>query len=182
MKQQNGQIVIFGKKGHAEVVGLEGQTDNTAVVVSKMEDLDKIDFFRPLHVFSQTTKSREEFEAIVEQIRQRKQQLGKESELLVTDSICKRVGSRSKTLLEFADKVEAVLFVSGKHSSNGIYLYQLCKQHKPQTYLISSKEDISIEEMTKYNTIGISGATSTPMWLMEQIRDYVLEAFENHKL
>lgn len=182
MKQQNGQIVIFGKKGHAEVVGLEGQTDNTAVVVSKMEDLDKIDFLRPLHVFSQTTKSREEFEAIVEQIRQRKQQLGKESELLVTDSICKRVGSRSKTLLEFADKVEAVLFVSGKHSSNGIYLYQLCKQHKPQTYLISSKEDISIEEMTKYNTIGISGATSTPMWLMEQIRDYVLEAFENHKL
>ena len=83
---------------------------------------------------------------------------------------------------EFADKVEAVLFVSGKHSSNGIYLYQLCKQHKPQTYLISSKEDISLKEMTKYNTIGISGATSTPMWLMEQIRDYVLEAFENHKL
>ena len=118
----------------------------------------------------------------MKQIRQRKQQLGKESELLVTDSICKRVGSRSKTLLEFADKVEAVLFVSGKHSSNGIYLYQLCKQYKPQTYLISSKEDISLKEMTKYNTIGISGATSTPMWLMEQIRDYVLEAFENHKL
>jgi 4-hydroxy-3-methylbut-2-enyl diphosphate reductase len=179
MKQCNGQIVIFGKKGHAEVVGLEGQTENTAIVVSKMDDLNKIDFSKPLHIFSQTTKSKEEFLEIVNTIREKKKALAKEDELFVTNSICKRVGSRSKTLLEFADTVDVILFVSGKHSSNGIYLYQLCKAHKQDTFFISSKEDINLEELAKYKTIGISGATSTPMWLMEQIRDYVLEAFEN---
>lgn len=177
----NGQIVIFGKKGHAEVVGLEGQTNNSAIVVSKREDLDKIDFSRPLHIFSQTTKSREEFLAIVDEIKARKKSFGKEDEVFVTNSICKRVDSRSKTLLEFADTVDVVLFVSGKHSSNGIYLYQLCKEHKQNTFFISCKEDICLEDLKAFETIGISGATSTPMWLMEEIRDYVLEAFENHK-
>lgn len=182
MKKCNGQIVIFGKKGHAEVVGLEGQTDNTAIVVSKMEDLNKVDFSRPLHIFSQTTKNREEFLEIVDTIREKKKAEGKEDELFVTNSICKRVDSRSKTLLEFADTVDVVLFVSGKHSSNGIYLYQLCKNHKQDTFFISSKEDICLEKLKGFETIGISGATSTPMWLMEEIRDYVLKASENNKL
>ena len=114
--------------------------------------------------------------------RKKKKAEGKEDELFVTNSICKRVDSRSKTLLEFADTVDVVLFVSGKHSSNGIYLYQLCKNHKQDTFFISSKEDICLEKLKGFETIGISGATSTPMWLMEEIRDYVLEASENNKL
>ena len=92
----------------------------------------------------------------------------------VTDSICKRMASRTKTLLEFADSVDAVLFVSGKHSSNGTYLYEFCKQHKKETFFISEKSDIDFELLKGFNKIGISGATSTPMWLMEEIRDYVL--------
>lgn len=182
MKECGGQTVIFGKKGHAEVVGLEGQTDNTAIVISKTEDLDDIDFTKPLHIFSQTTKSREDFMSLVEQIRQRMKANGNENNLFVTDSICKRVDSRSKTLLEFADSVDAVLFVSGRHSSNGKYLFRLCKEHKEETYFISDKEDINLAELQQYKTIGISGATSTPMWLMEEIRNYVLEASENNEL
>jgi 4-hydroxy-3-methylbut-2-enyl diphosphate reductase len=100
-------------------------------------------------------------------------------EFYPTDSICKRMASRTKTLLSFADSVDALLFVSGKHSSNGNYLFDFCKQHKKETYFISEKEDIDIEEMKKYSRIGISGATSTPMWLMEEIRDYVLARTEN---
>lgn len=182
MKECGGQTVIFGKKGHAEVVGLEGQTDNTAIVVSKTEDLNDIDFTKPLHIFSQTTKSREDFMFLVEQIRRRMKANDNEENLFVTDSICKRVGARSKTLLEFADSVEAVLFVSGRHSSNGKYLFRLCKDHKQETYFISGKQDIDFAELRKYETIGISGATSTPMWLMEEIRNYVLEASENSEL
>ena len=182
MKACGGRTVIFGKKGHAEVVGLEGQTDNSAIVISKPEDLEDIDFTKPLHVFSQTTKSREEFMALVEQIRLRMKLNGNEDKLFVTDSICKRVDSRSRTLLEFADGVDAVLFVSGKHSSNGKYLFRLCKEHKPETYFISGKQDIDLAELRQYKTIGISGATSTPMWLMEEIRDYVFEASEDNKL
>ncbi len=182
MKAQNGQIVIFGKKGHAEVIGLEGQTDNTAIVVSKPEDLKSIDYTRPLHIFSQTTKSKEEFEQTVEIIRQNMRKTGNEDSFFVTDSICKRVSSRSKCLLEFADSVDAVIFVSGKHSSNGTYLYQLCKAHKKETFFVSQKEDICLSDLKSFNKIGISGATSTPMWLMKQIRDYVFEAFEDCKL
>ncbi len=182
MRERNGQIVIFGKKGHAEVVGLEGQTDNTAVVISKAEDLEAIDYTRPLHIFSQTTKSKEEFLQIVESIRQNMRANGNEDKFFVTNSICNRVDSRSKSLLDFADQVDAIIFVSGKHSSNGTYLYQLCKAHKKETFFVSQKEDISLQELKAFKRIGISGATSTPMWLMEQIRDYVFEAFEDSKL
>ena len=101
-----------------------------------------------------------------------------EAGLFVTDSICRRVSSRSRTLLEFADKVCALLFVSGRQSSNGTYLYSLCRQHKKETYFISSKEDIDFSLLKDCDIVGISGATSTPMWLMEEIRDYVLATFE----
>ncbi len=182
MKSVGGQVVIFGKKGHAEVVGLVGQTENTAIVVSKPEDLTEVDFSRPVHLFSQTTKSREQFTEMVELIRQRMKAKGTDEKLFVTDSICKRVDSRSRTLLQFADTVDALIFVSGKHSSNGTYLYNLCKAHKGNTFFVSKKEDLSLSELKQFDTIGISGATSTPMWLMEQIRDYVLEASETDKL
>lgn len=173
-----GQIVIFGKKGHAEVIGLEGQTDNTAIVISKQEEIDRIDFSKAVYLFSQTTKNKEEFEELVSIIGERMRECGNVN-FFPVNSICKRMASRTKTLLDFADSVDAVLFVSGKHSSNGTYLYEFCRQHKKETYFISDKGDIDLEEIKKFNRIGISGATSTPMWLMEEIRDYVLASSEN---
>lgn len=175
----DGQIVIFGKKGHAEVVGLCGQSENTAIVISSQKDIDKIDFTKPIYLFSQTTKNKEEFEQITLLIKQRMLQEGNQ-QFFPVNSICKRMASRTKTLRDFADSVDALLFVSGRHSSNGNYLFDFCKQHKKETYFISEKEDIDIEELKKYNKIGISGATSTPMWLMEEIRDYVLEKIKNN--
>lgn len=174
-----GQIVIFGKKGHAEVVGLCGQSENTAIVISSQKDIDKIDFTKPIYLFSQTTKNKEEFEQITNIIREKMLQEGNQ-QFFPVNSICKRMASRTKTLRDFADSVDALLFVSGRHSSNGNYLFDFCKQHKKETYFISEKEDIDIEELKKYNKIGISGATSTPMWLMEEIRDYVLEKIKNN--
>lgn len=178
MKRVGGQVVIFGKQGHAEVVGLMGQTEDKAIVVSSEEDLEMIDFNRPVHLFSQTTKNKEDFARIVDLIRERMKAADNEAGLFVTDSICRRVSSRSRTLLEFADKVCALLFVSGRQSSNGTYLYSLCRQHKKETYFISSKEDIDFSLLKDCDIVGISGATSTPMWLMEEIRDYVLATFE----
>lgn len=174
----DGQIVIFGKKGHAEVIGLEGQTDNTAIVISKQEEIDRIDFSKAVYLFSQTTKNKEEFEELV-QIIGKKMKENNNEKFFPVNSICKRMASRTTTLLSFADSVDALLFVSGRHSSNGNYLFDFCKQHKKETYFITEKGDIDVEELKKYNKIGISGATSTPMWLMQEIRDYVLEKIKN---
>ena len=173
MDKSKSQIVIFGKQGHAEVIGLVGQTENSAIVISSEKDIAQIDFTKAVYLFSQTTKNKEEFENIITLIREKMLEVGNEN-FFVTDSICKRMASRTKTLLEFADSVDAVLFVSGKHSSNGTYLYEFCKQHKKGTFFISEKSDIDFELLKGFNKIGISGATSTPMWLMEEIRDYVL--------
>lgn len=178
MDKSQSQIVIFGKKGHAEVIGLCGQTENTAIVISNQEEINKIDFTKAVYLFSQTTKNKEEFENLVSIIKHKMRENNNER-FFVTNSICKRMASRTKTLLDFADSVDAVLFVSGKHSSNGTYLYEFCKKHKKETYFISDKQDLNIEELKGYNRIGISGATSTPMWLMEEIRDYVLASSEN---
>jgi 4-hydroxy-3-methylbut-2-enyl diphosphate reductase len=173
MKSINGQVVIYGKKGHAEVVGLVGQTDNNAIVISGLEDLDFIDYTKPIHIFSQTTMSKEDYTQICNQIEQKYKALNQNlsSNLLITNSICNKVSSRSKQLIEFADSVDMVLFVSGRSSSNGIYLYNLCKAHKEKTYLISGKEDLKKEWFKGCQSVGISGATSTPMWLMEEISD-----------
>ena len=137
------------------------------------------DFTKPIYLFSQTTKNKEEFEELVSIIGEKMKECGNK-QFYPTNSICKRMASRTKTLRDFADSVDALLFVSGRHSSNGNYLFDFCKQHKKETYFISEKEDIDIEELKKYNKIGISGATSTPMWLMEEIRDYVLEKIKNN--
>lgn len=169
MQKKNGQVVIFGKKGHAEVVGLVGQTDSNAVVVSSNEDLDLIDMSKPLHIYSQTTKNRADYEYIIQLIKERHLT----GEIYVTDSICKKVSSRAEKIGEFAKSVDCVLFVSSKHSSNGKYLYTLCKQSNQNTYFITSPEDIPFEAIKKFNHIGISGATSTPMWLMKEVEKYV---------
>ena len=169
MQKRKGQIVIFGKKGHAEVVGLVGQTNNTAIVVSSEEDLNKIDFTRPLHIYSQTTKNEEDYRHIIELIKQRH----KTKEIVITDSICKKVSLRAEKIGIFAKSVDCILFVSGKDSSNGLYLFNLCKAANKNTFFISTQEDIDLQAIKDFNTIGISGATSTPMWLMKKIEDHV---------
>ena len=169
MKTKNGQVVIFGKKGHAEVVGLVGQTNNEAIVISEQRDIDKIDFSRPLHIYSQTTKNSEDYQKIITLIKRKHLT----QEIFVTDSICKKVSLRAKNIGSFAKSVDCVLFVSGKDSSNGNYLFNLCVKENKNTFFISSTEDIDLQKIKEFEHIGISGATSTPMWLMKEIENYV---------
>jgi 4-hydroxy-3-methylbut-2-enyl diphosphate reductase len=173
MKDFGGQIVIFGKKGHAEVVGLVGQTENNAIVISSSDDLDLIDYSKPIHIFSQTTMNKEKYNDLCQEIKNRYNKFNPliNQTIIITDSICGKVSSRSKQLFEFADGVDVVLFVSGKNSSNGMYLYNLCKQHKEKTFLVSTIEEINKEWFVGCESIGISGATSTPMWLMKEIME-----------
>lgn len=174
MRRCGGQIVIFGKLNHPEVIGLCGQTDNTAIVISKKEDIDKIDMRKPVHIFSQTTKNKEDYLAIIDLIRKHHQT----QDIIVTDSICKKVSSRAKKIEQFAKSVDCVLFVSGKDSSNGLYLYNLCKRENENTFFITNEGDIDLKVIGEFSSIGISGATSTPMWLMKRIEEYIHKALD----
>ena len=171
------QIVIFGKKGHAEVIGLEGQTNNTAVVIESIKDVDRLDFARPIYLFSQTTKSVEEFEAIVEEIGNRKSVLGSsESVFEYHNTICKNVANRVKRLQDFARSNDMVIFVGGKKSSNAKVLYNNCLEVNSCTVFVSSTEDITpgiLKQCHEAEHVGICGATSTPKWLMENVKQYI---------
>ena len=178
------QIVIFGQKGHAEVIGLEGQTNNTAIVVEGVADLDMLDYGKSIYLFSQTTKSVEGFQAIVEAIKV-KRLLGDEAkgEMQETvfeyhDTICRNVANRVKRLQDFARSNDVVIFVGGKKSSNAKVLFQHCLEVNSSTVFVSSVEDLSDEMISSCHSVervGICGATSTPKWLMEQIRSRVEE-------
>ncbi len=172
MKSKGGQVALFGTKGHAEVLALQGQTNNTAVVISSVDDLDLLDYSRPIRLYSQTTKSKEEFNEIIEQIK--KQTLLTNVDFVSYDTICKKVANRSDEIKEFAQKVDVIIFVSGKNSSNGLYLYKICKSVQPSSFLISEPSELKKEWFENANTIGISGATSTPMWLMEATSEAIL--------
>ena len=166
-KKKNAQIVIFGKKGHAEVVGLVGQTNDTAVVVENKNDLDKIDFTKDIVFFSQTTKSLNEFYEIIELI---KQHISPNATFEYNDTICRQVANRMPNLREFAKKHDLVFFVCGKQSSNGKALFEECKKENKNTFLISTKEEIDKNLINNnIKSIGICGATSTPKWLMEEV-------------
>jgi len=170
------QIVIFGKRGHAEVIGLQGQTNNTAIVIEKPEEADALDFTRPIYLFSQTTKSVEEFHRLVERI----QLKIKNYELKITfeyfDTICRAVANRVEQLKQFAGEQDVVLFVGGTKSSNAAVLFGHCKEANKHCYFLASPEELTDEllsECRQVNKVGICGATSTPLWLMEQVRDRV---------
>jgi len=171
MLARNGQIVIYGKEGHAEVNGLRGQTGGKAIIIGEEKDLDRIDFSRPVRLYSQTTKSVEGFRKIVSSIESRMQKArpGEPIDFEWSDSICRQVSNRTNMLKEFASRFDVVVFVSGKKSSNGMILYQVCKEVNPETYLISGKEDLQAEWFRNRKTVGVCGATSTPMWLMEEV-------------
>jgi 4-hydroxy-3-methylbut-2-enyl diphosphate reductase len=171
VKEQGGQIVIYGKEGHAEVNGLRGQTLGKAIVIGSDNDLEKIDFHRPVHLYAQTTKSVSGFQEIVKKIRQRMEDATPAGNIDFrwNDTICRQVSNRSGKLQEFAIRFETVIFVSGKKSSNGMVLYNVCKEVNPDTYLVSGKEDLQKIWFSGVDNVGVCGATSTPMWLMEEV-------------
>ncbi len=162
------QIVIYGKKGHAEVNGLVGQTRGEAIVVESLDELDRIDFSRDIYLYSQTTKSLQGFAAMVEAI-SRRRKAGFES----FDTICRQVANRIPLIREFAQSHDLILFVCGSKSSNGKILYEECRDANPASYQISSHDEIRAEWLRGKEHIGICGATSTPRWLMEQVRNAV---------
>ena len=162
------QIVIYGKLGHAEVNGLVGQTGGRAIVVEDIAGLDKIDFSRDIALYSQTTKSLEGFRTIFEEIKRRK---SPEANFESFDTICRRVSNRVEHLKQFAADHEVILFVAGSKSSNGKILFNHCLDVNPQTYLVSNASHLQADWLKGTETIGICGATSTPRWLMEQVRD-----------
>ncbi len=168
MRRVGGQVVIFGKKGHAEVIGLNGQTDNTAIIVSGNDDIEAIDFHRPIRLYSQTTKSRDEYQQLSESIRHRAQ-----ADFVAYDTICNRVAHRATQLELFAADKDIVIFVSGSNSSNGHYLYEYCRKVQPNTYMISDVEGLRLEWFAASQRVGITGATSTPRWLMERCADHI---------
>ena len=174
--QQNGQIVIYGQQGHAEVIGIAGQTRDEAIIITTEEDLDKIDFSRPVTLFSQTTKSTKGFYHIKSLIEARIQAAqGKLDEFDANDSICRQVSNREPHLLKFAKEFDVIVFVSGKKSSNGKALYSVCQRENPQSYFVENETELEADWFKNANSVGICGATSTPMWLMQQVADRVKE-------
>ncbi len=167
-KAQNGQLVIFGKKGHAEVNGLVGQTNNEAIVVQTEDDLDLLDLDKAVWLFAQTTQSIEGFQNISEAIKERVK-----AEVKVHDTICRQVANRAPKLQHFVGNYELVFFVSGADSSNGKYLYGVCKKVNTNTHFISDIEDLDINLLTGVSKIGICGATSTPQWQMEGLANKI---------
>lgn len=172
MRRAGGQIVIFGKPGHAEVVGLTGQTDGTAVIASTPDDLGDIDFSRPIRLYSQTTKSSEEYQQLTENIQSR---LPQGADFVAFDTICKRVANRARELETFARSVDVLLFVAGANSSNGHYLYEYCRNVQPRTHFIADASQLQAAWFDGAATVGITGATSTPRWLMEQVKTKIEE-------
>jgi len=175
MQRNNGQIVIYGMEGHAEVNGLKGQTNDKAIVISDEKDIEKIDFSRPIRLYSQTTKSVEGFHHIVGIINDRIHSLnhGEPGDFKWKDSICRQVSNRSAQLREFASKYEAIIFVSGQKSSNGMILFEVCKKINQNTHLISSKDELKEAWFLGVVNVGVCGATSTPMWLMEEVAEAI---------
>lgn len=158
-------FLIYGKKGHAEVNGLVGQTDGEAVVVQDIAELDSLDLDRDIMLYSQTTKSLEGFRQLVDEIKSRK----RNGSFRYYDTICRQVARRMEQIREFANSHDAIVFVSGAKSSNGKVLYQECLNVNPDTFLVSDINDLDVENLKSFTSIGICGATSTPRWLMAEI-------------
>ena len=166
------QIVIFGKPGHAEVLGLVGQTQSRAIVVAHFEDVMNLDFNRDIYLYSQTTKSLDEFHRIIDYIQSH---ISPKATFKSFDTICRQVANRMPNVSSFASRHDLVLFVCGRKSSNGRVLYDECRRVNNNSRLIEGPEEIMPEWLDNIGTIGICGATSTPKWLMEQCRDAIVK-------
>ncbi len=166
-----GTVVILGKRGHAEVVGLTGQVNEQAVVVECEDDLEQIDFSRPIYFLSQTTQSIEKFNRLAQVMTKR---LPSNDMLTVDDTICRRVSSREEHLRKFARQHDVIIFVCGRKSSNGKVLYNICRQENERSYNIEEASELQKEWFEGAESVGICGATSTPKWLMESIAEAIL--------
>ncbi|KAA3439713.1 4-hydroxy-3-methylbut-2-enyl diphosphate reductase [Rufibacter hautae] len=177
VKAHNGQIVLYGQQGHAEVIGLAGQTGNEAIVITTEEDLDQLDYTRPITLFSQTTKSTKGFYRMKELIEERVAAVKANGievfDLDANDSICRQVSNREPQLDKFAQNHDVVVFVSGKKSSNGKALYAVCQRVNPRSYFVENAEELDMDWFKDATSVGICGATSTPMWLMQQVADAI---------
>ena len=163
-------IVIFGKKGHAEVLGLEGQTEGKAIVIETFDDAKQLDFAHDIYLYSQTTKSLDEFHRIIDYIQEH---ISPEATFRSFDTICRSVANRMPSISQFASRHDLILFVCGRKSSNGKVLLNECKRINPNTHLIEGPKEIDATWLQGIETVGICGATSTPKWLMEQCRDEI---------
>jgi 4-hydroxy-3-methylbut-2-enyl diphosphate reductase len=173
-RRDNGQIVIYGQPGHAEVTGLAGQTGNRALIVMTEADLDQIDFTRPVTLFSQTTKSTAGFYRMKQLIEERIAAAGSDlASFDANDSICRQVSNREPALAKFAVEHDVVIFVSGRKSSNGKALFSVVNQTNSRSYFVENDHDINDDWFVGANSVGICGATSTPMWLMQRVADRI---------
>lgn len=175
-KEIDGQVVIFGKPGHAEVVGLQGQINNEGILVSGPADFKKIDVKHPVFLFSQTTMSVKEYNNLTGILRQKMEENGitdTDKNLVINKTICGQVSNREPHLKAFAKKHDTIIFVSGRESSNGKMLYSVCKSINADTHFVSSPEELNKSWFLGKNSVGICGATSTPKWLIENIRDII---------
>lgn len=173
---QGYQVVIYGKKDHAEVIGLVGQTKGTAIVIKSLEEIDKLDLSRKTVLFSQTTMDKATFYRLKEELQKRVKELivdsfdQQASEFHAKDTICGQVFGRDKKLREFAGRNDIMIFVAGRNSSNGKVLFHICEEANPRTYFVENESELQPEWFEGVETVGISGATSTPQWLMERVK------------
>ena len=170
MQECGGQVVIHGKRGHAEVVGLTGQVAGDTLVVERLEDLDTVDFSRPVYLLSQTTQSLELFDRMKEEILRRAADPAK---ITVHDTICRQVSNRNPHLQEFVRRFDVVIFVCGRKSSNGKVLYQTCLAHNPRSYTVEDETELQPAWFDNCRSVGICGATSTPKWLMQRVAENI---------
>ena len=174
-REEGGQTIIYGKKGHAEVIGLTGQTKGEAIVVMEDQDLEQIDFSKDITLFSQTTKSTKGFYELKETLTERisANPAGNLDNFKANDSICRQVSNREPNLTRFAAEYDVIIFVSGKKSSNGKALFQVCKSVNDNSYFIENEEELNPDWFAGKGSVGICGATSTPTWLMEKVKDKI---------
>ncbi len=175
-QNKNGQVMVYGKQNHPEVIGLAGQTKFTAIIVSSINDLNKINFANPIEIYSQTTMPINGFNQIVSEIKKQAK-----NDVIVHNTICRQVSGRVDGIAAFAEHFDLILFVSGKASSNGKFLFQIAKTANSNTYFISKKNEIDLNWFQNINSIGITGATSTPRWLMEEISTFITNNLKGKK-
>jgi len=180
---KGGQVVLFGKEGHAEVIGLLGQTANQAILINGEKDIGKIDFSRPVYLFSQTTMSVPEYRRLAEIIRGKITESGQPGDpddlMRVHNSICGQVSNREPKLRSFCGSHDIVIFVSGKESSNGKMLFEVCRKENLNAYMITSPEELLPEWFSGKKSAGVCGATSTPKWLIDKVAEAILKIGEN---
>lgn len=172
MRPVNGQVVILGKRGHAEVVGLTGQVEEPTIVIERSEDLQAIDFSRPIHFLSQTTQSISLFEELGAEMKRRAKD---PEQVRIDDTICRQVANREQYLTQFAARFDVVIFVCGRKSSNGKVLSEVCRRANPKTHVVEEAEEVEAGWFEGAGSVGICGATSTPKWLMQQVAEVIEE-------